>query len=206
MKRKSGNILITIGLLLIGAALLVIIYNTMENQRALKKSKEALVELREQISVAEKNSPDNNTVNDLPLYESYSEMAMPEIIINGDSYIGILKIPSLNLELPVKGDFSYPALTTSPCRYYGSVYMDNMIVAGHNYGSHFGWLGRLKIGDNVSFTDGDGNEFLYAVSEILQIDGRDAAGMKSGECDLTLFTCTVSGKSRLTIRLDRINV
>jgi sortase A len=180
-------------------------YNIAENIKAQRLSEAALQPLKEQIEAVADNSLDSKTSSDEPLYESYSDMYMPEISIDGVSYIGILSVPTLGLELPIKGDFSYPALIGAPCRYSGSVYLDNMIVAGHNYPSHFGSLKRLKIGDAVEFTDGDGNKFNYRVSEIFQLGGTEVEEMESGDWDMTLFTCTVSGKSRVTVRLERCN-
>ena len=32
----------------------------------------------------------------------------------------------------------------------------------------------------------------------------DIEGMESGDWDLTMFTCTIGGKSRVTVRCDRL--
>ena len=129
---------------------------------------------------------------------------MPQIEVDGSKYIGILSLPTINIELPIKGGFSYPALTGAPCCYKGSVYTDDIIIAGHNFPSHFAKLKALSQGDRVSFTDGDGNVFLYEVAETVQLNGTDVEGMLSGEWDMTLFTCTLSGKSRIAVRLIRL--
>lgn len=42
--------------------------------------------------------------------------------------------------------------------------MDTLILCDHNYRSHFGKLKKLREGDEVSFTDMDGNVFLYEVA------------------------------------------
>ena len=49
-------------------------------------------------------------------------MPMPEETIDGRSYIGVLEIPSLSLQLPVIGSWSYAELREAPCRYAGSAY------------------------------------------------------------------------------------
>ena len=77
--------------------------------------------------------------------------------------------------------------------------LDYVIVA-HNYASHFGRLKNLILGDIVIFTDMDGNEFRYKVAYIETLAGTAIEEMQSGEWDLTLFTCTPGGKSRVTIR------
>lgn len=204
MNLNKGKIFIRIGLLLIAAAFLLTAYNIWDNTRAGRASQAALDTLRAQIELARENSLDNKTANDEPLYKRYPEMDMPLINIDGEDYIGILNISTLGLELPVKGEFSYSNLRVAPCRYEGSAYMDNMIIAGHNFARHFGGLKNINVGDRASFTDGDGNEFLYSVTEIMQVDGTDVEGIKEGEWDLTLFTCTISGRSRVAVRFKRV--
>lgn len=201
---KKSVLFIRIGLLLIATAFLLSAYNIFAATRAERASQKALDALLSQIEIAKQNSLDLQTLGNQPLYESYPQMDMPAIEIDGKNYIGIIKIDSLNLALPVKGEFSYSGLRAAPCRYSGSVYTDDMIIAGHNYAKHFSQLKNLNIGDTMSFTDGDGNVFNYQVSEILQINGNDVEAMKSGEWDLTLFTCTMSGRDRVTIRLIKI--
>ena len=203
MFKKKSNVFITLGLLLIGAALFIVIFNTVQSRNADITSEAALNALRNHIEQAEEDGTDSNTSNGQPLYKEHKEISMPVYQVDGEGYDGVLNIPALSLELPVNDKFSYPSLIKTPCRYYGSVYADNMIIAAHNYASHFGYLGSLKQGDAVSFTDGDGNRFDYTVSEVLQINGNDVAAMKEGNWDMTLFTCTVSGRKRITVRLER---
>lgn len=75
-----------------------------------------------------------------------------------------------------------------------------MIIGAHNYDTHFGRLSTLQVGDDVVFTDLDGNVFIFEVSEreILRPDAFE--DMESGDWDMTLFTCTVGGASRLAVR------
>lgn len=204
MKNKGGNIFIVIGLVLIGSALIITFNNIRENIVAEKSSRETVSCLKEQIYNGE-ISPYTGDENNEPLYKQYSDMTMPEIEIDGERYIGILSIPDLDLELPVRGDFSYKGLTTAPCRYSGSIYKDDMIIAGHNYAAHFGYLNRLDPDGEVSFTDGDGNEFNYRLREIVQLNETDTEEMVEGDWDLTLFTCNLSGRNRITLRFDRIS-
>ena len=88
----------------------------------------------------------------------------------------------------------------SPCRYEGSIYLDNMVICGHNYSTHFGTLKELDAGDLVFFTDMDGNLFEYAVAETEILQPTAVEEMTSGNWDLTLFTCTVGGATRVTVR------
>ncbi|MCD8091169.1 MAG: sortase [Clostridiales bacterium] len=205
---KKGNILITLGVLMIGAAFLLTGYNILDGLRAEKAAERETVILKEGLEEAAETAPDNFTADETPIYVRYPEMEMPFISFDGENYVGVLEIPSLGLELPVKGDYSLKGLKTAPCRFSGSVYLDNMIICGHNYTSHFGNLKNLTPGDQVNFTDGDGNPFSYIVSEIFLLDGTDVSAMEENEAgeewDMTLFTCTVSGQQRVTVRLNRL--
>ena len=62
----------------------------------------------------------------------------------------------------------------------------------------------LEEGDTVLFTDCAGAQYQYQVSQIEEVNGDDAAKMEEGDWDLTLFTCTYSGRSRVTVRCKRV--
>lgn len=200
MKRKAGKLLMTIGLLLIAAAFLLMVYNIWESKKAENMSEEIL----NQIKDGQDENVSSDDADEKPLYEIYPDMEMPVLTIDGVDYIGILIVPSLGLELPVAGNWSYPNLRRSPCRYKGSAYSNDMIIAGHNYSRHFGGLKNLAIGEEISFRDVDGHIFQYQVDDIETIPGTAVEDMDAGEWDMTLFTCTYGGKSRVTIRCRKL--
>ena len=113
---------------------------------------------------------------------------------------------ALELELPVISQWDYPALKVAPCRYSGSLYQDNLIICAHNYASHFGKLKELQPGDTVLFTDMDEHVVTFQVVERETLNPMDAEGMEAGDWDLALFTCTIGGQTRVTIRLERVEV
>lgn len=97
-------------------------------------------------------------------------------------------------------EWSYAKLKKAPCRYSGSAYQNNLIIAGHNYRTHFSGIKCLDPGDEVILTDADGNVFSYEVDTIETVGGTDIEKMESGDWDLTLFTCTTGGKARAAVR------
>ena len=200
MKRKAGKLLMTIGLLLIAAAFLLMVYNIWESKKAENMSEEILNQIKDE----QDENVSSDDADEKPLYEIYPDMEMPVLTIDGVDYIGILTVPSLGLELPVAGNWSYPNLRRSPCRYKGSAYSNDMIIAGHNYSRHFGGLKNLAIGEEISFRDVDGHIFQYQVDDIETIPGPAVEDMDAGEWDMTLFTCTYGGKSRVTIRCRKL--
>ena len=110
-----------------------------------------------------------------------------------NEYMGILCIPSINAEYPVLNECSVKGMKSSPCRYYGTMAEDNVIVCGHNYVSCFGSLYTISKGDTITLTDTNGYTTQYTVSYLEVIDGKDVYSMCYGNpesWDLTLFTCT----------------
>lgn len=91
---------------------------------------------------------------------------MPTVEVGGYAYIGYLSIPGIGRELPVMTDWSDEKLKVSPCRYYGSIQSENMVLAAHNYSGFFGRLKELSAGAKPSFTGADGQTRRYVVAEI----------------------------------------
>lgn len=205
---KRGKLCTALGLLLLLAALGLTAYNLWLDARASMSVDFVLEHLTPALSSRQAVLPALPSGEDLeeafiPDYVLNPEMAMPEENIDGRSYIGVLDIPALELSLPIISEWSYDALQIAPCRYSGSAYLDNLVIAGHNYRSHFASLPQLQPGDTVTFTDMDGNVFSYEVSSLETLSPYAISDMTSGDWDLTLFTCTVGGQSRLAIRCDR---
>ena len=197
-RKKKGTWLMTGGLLLIAAALFLACFNLWDERRATKSAGEALREL-EAVRPEEAEATEPGEA-EIPAYLLDPGREMPAVEVDGGRYIGVLEVPSLGLELPVMETWSYPNLRVAPCRYSGSAYQDDMIVAAHNYKTHFGQLKELRPGDEVRFTDTEGNVFRYAVAELETLGKYDVEEMTSGDWDLTLFTCTYGGQSRVTVR------
>ncbi|MDY3286911.1 MAG: sortase [Eubacteriales bacterium] len=140
---------------------------------------------------------------EIPDYVLNPAMEMPETAVDGASYIGVLQIPALGLSLPVIGEWSDDGAKLAPCRYAGSAYTDDLVIAGHNYRTHFGSLGRLSVGDEVTFCDLDGNVFVYRAAAKETLAPEDTEEMTDSGWALTLFTCTTGGAYRLAIRCER---
>jgi sortase A len=201
-----ANVILMTGLLLIAAALFCVYRNYMEDESAGKASEETMYRIIAQVN-AQKSALDTEGQDalpdgeiEIPDYLLNPDLEMPVQEIDGRDYLGTLSIPSLELELPVAANLSLQALKIAPCYYTGSVYKDNMVIAAHNYRRHFGRIGTLKKGESVVFTDVEGNEFHYLVEKVEQLEPYEVDRMINSEYALTLFTCTLGGKHRVTLR------
>lgn len=172
------------GLLLIAAAFGLVGYNLQTEYRAEQTVDAVMMKLSEHAEAA-----------------SYSpDQVMPGWELDGHCCIGVLEIPTLGLQLPVMEQWSDTELRFAPCRYTGSAYGGDLVICAHNYAAHFGGIGRLSFGDAVTFTDADGNIFHYQAADIEILPPDAVEEMTETEWDLTLFTCTLGGASRVTVR------
>ena len=202
-KAMKGKILTGAGLLLIAAALLLTVYNIRESDRAGAESEEMVVRM-ESLTADLPERLETEKKELVPEYKKNPEMEMPTVEVNGQECVGMIEIPALGLKLPVISEWSDAKLKKAPWRYSGYSYLKNMIIAGHNYRTHFSGIKRLNPGDSVVFTDADGNVFSYEVAEIETVGGYDIEKMEAGDWDLTLFTCTNKGKARAAVRCREI--
>lgn len=200
MKNRRGLVFVLIGVLLIVGAASLSAYNIWDENRAADAAEGTVEELLPMIPEKVDYEPVDPSEAIIPDYILNPNMDMPVAELNGRGYVGIISIPSLELRLPVMDECTYRLLKIAPCRYSGTPYLNNFVIAAHNYRRHFGALSRLQPGAEVDFTDVDGNVFRYEVGEVEVLAPTAKQEMIESDWDLTLFTCTLGGRTRLTIR------
>ena len=195
-KRRIGLAMMLLGTLALVAGLGLMGYNLWDNHRAGLQADAALqVIVRHQ---EEAVAADPDRAPELPAQPSVLE-------VDSRQYIGTVSIPAIGAQLPVQENWSLELLKAAPCRYMGSPYQGDLIICAHNYDSHFGRLKNLRSGNEVLFTDVDGNTLRYAVAELETLSGTAVEEIESGGWDLTLFTCTLGGQARVTVRCERLS-
>ena len=196
---KLGKKLIIIGISLITVSLIITIHNIYEEEQAGKNSANVLNIIKENI---EKNiEEDTQQINN----KTTEEITKKTTNIEGYDYIGTISIPTLNLELPVMSEYDYDRLKIAPCRYYGNIHTNDLIICAHSYKTHFKNIDKLNQKDLVIITDIDGIKYIYEVLEIEILKPTDVSKMIDNEFDLTLYTCTNDGLNRITIRCNKLN-
>lgn len=191
----KNKIFICLGLLLLTFSLSLTFYYLWEARQAADNAGKIAAQIRSvsQARKQESTEPQEGQKSSLKTEASFLE-------IDGNRYIGTLSIPALELTLPVMADWNDEKLKLAVCRYSGSVSSENLILAAHNYPDFFGKLYNLEVGDTVTFTDIKGKEYQYEVMEWEELGEADFAEMDTGDWQLTLFTCTLDGQHRFTVR------
>ena len=202
MKNKFGIVCIILGAALLLGSVLLSQINQREDAAAQQAAVEVLPQLVEQVHERTANDSTEPTEVELQIpveLLTEEDKKMTEVEIDGHLYIGYITIPAVQMELPVMSSWSYPKLKIAPCRYTGSVRGEDLVLMAHNYNVHFKRISELEIGDDVFFMDMDGNEIHYQVVGKDILSATAVEEMTSGDFDLTLFSCTYGGSSRMTV-------
>ncbi len=215
MRRKIGVICIILGACCLLTAIGFVIYNRFEEENGAVASQNLLENVQQVMQQAERPTeaptqsvspeatepeipqhpqiPQNTAAEPLP-------QEMPTVPAGEYTSIGIVSIPVLELELPILADWSDEKLKSAPCCYYGSYYEPDYVIAGHNYTAHFGKLSHLQAGDLILFTDVTGAVYCYEVVLLETLAATATEEMITSGFDLSLYTCTLGGSNRITVR------
>ena len=198
-----GILPLVLGLLLLWSCFVLVMLNLQEDTQAGKSADETVHELmlllpEDRLHPAQQPTSEEDIL-------VVDNRVLPIQTINGRGHVGVLQIPALDLELPVQSPYNYDWLNYAPCLYAGDPYHNNTVICGHNYDSHFGRLKTLTEGDDLYFVTMDGEVFHYRMS-VIEILGRydHEEMLYSPGWDLTLFTCTLGGEYRVTVRFVRV--
>lgn len=198
MRRRIGIGCVFLGIVCLLLSAGFVVYNQIEAQSAEESSKTMLQDVQKKIhqNVQKETASATTDSEDIP-----AETVVLEV--DGYACIGILSIPVLEIELPVLDQWSYEKLRKAPCQYFGSCYDTDFVIAAHNYPSHFGRLSELQPGDLVVFTDTEGTVHGYEVVLRETLPPTATEEMITSGFDLSLYTCTPGGGSRVTVRCIR---
>ena len=211
-RRVPERLCLMLGSALVLAAVCLYVYDRLEDARAGAQAASAVSQLRQSqsqsIAAASETEQPADSAESLPTEDAEpgpEPASEPPASSVEREYLGVLTIPALGLELPVQTEWSKANLKVSPCRQCGSTAGGDLVIAAHNYKSHFGRLSSLSEGDEVRFTSQDGAEAVYTVERIAQISPEEPEALREGGCPLVLYTCTPGGKARVVVYCQRKN-
>ena len=183
---RPRRLLVAAGALLLLAGALLAGQNLLTERRAARRTADLLAAVETRIAAP-------------------ADLPAPEV--TGDPWagyevIGVVGLPDLGLSLPVLADYTQDLLAVAPCRYTDDLALEpgQLVVAGHNYRTHFGRLGELAPGSRITWKNLDGVTYTYTVTEVTEIDAGDREALEQGDWDLTLFTCDVTRTRRILVR------
>ena len=121
--------------------------------------------------------------------------------------IGVINIPSINVNYPILSTYTDELLKIAPCKFHGANpnEVGNLCIAGHNYknSKFFSKVPNLQLGDTIEITDLSGRMLTYTVYDKFIVNPDDLActsQITNGKKEITLITCTNDNKQRHIIK------
>lgn len=121
--------------------------------------------------------------------------------------IGVINIPSINVNYPILSTYTDELLKIAPCKFHGANpnEVGNLCIAGHNYknSKFFSKVPNLQLGDTIEITDLSGRTLTYTVYDkfIVNPDELECTSqLTDGKKEITLITCTNDNKQRHIIK------
>ena len=204
-----------VGAALILSALVLLLHNRYADARAGREAETLLAGVEAAISSQaaaeqEKNRPRGQETRPTgeekgtePTAAEALDPEMPVALLEGYGDVGYVEIPVLGLKLPVMSDWDYTRLEIAPCRQFGSSRTDDLVIAAHNFESHFGRLKEMSLGNTVMFTDMAGIVNAYRAEMIETLSPKDVDAVQNSGYDLVLYTCTRDGQERVAVFCNR---
>ena len=197
-----------VGAALILSALVLLLHNRYADARAGREAETLLAGVEAAISSQaaepeetrrQETRPTGENTPTEPTATEALDPEMPVAMLEGYGYVGYVEIPALGLKLPVMSDWDYTRLEIAPCRQFGSSRTDDLVIAAHNFESHFGRLKEMSLGNTVTFTDMAGIVNTYRAEMIELLSPKDVDAVQNSGYDLVLYTCTRDGQSRVAV-------
>lgn len=133
--------------------------------------------------------------------------------------VAVVEIPKINIIYPViysedtSDKTTEDLLRLSVVKYWGpdANEQGNFCIVGHNYHNKrfFSKASSLKNGDSIYLTDTNNRTLEYKVYDNYVVDPNDlkcTSQLTNGKTELTLITCTMTGKQRTIIKARAVNV
>lgn len=127
-----------------------------------------------------------------------SEAFSVEKISEANNVLGKIKIPSINVEAPIKEGTSAEILKESVGHFAETSYWNgNVVLASHNrgtYAHYFEKINELNVNDEIIYQTKLGTR-VYTVSKINQISENDTSVLNNSKQNtITLITCIKNKK------------
>lgn len=140
---------------------------------------------------------------------------------NGAKYttVAVIEIQKINIIYPViysedtSNKTTEDLLRLSVVKYWGPEANEqgNFCIVGHNYHNKrfFSKISTLKTGDSIYLTDTNNQTLEYQVYDKHVIEPDDlkcTTQITNGQTEITLITCTMTGKQRTVVKARAVNI
>ena len=189
----------------------------------------APIKLEDDVLVVYLDSNPNNNAEEVNLDDLINANKNASSKINTKTYytkndaeyttVAVIEIPKLNVTYPViyskdtSDQTMEDLLKISVVKYWGPNANErgNFCIVGHNYHNErfFSKAATLENGDIIYLTDTNNKTLEYKVYDNYVVDPENlkcTSQLTNGQTELTLITCTMTGKQRTVIKARAIDI
>ena len=174
MKKQTNRLCLVLGIGLLVAAVIVLIFWQWGISRSQQKAEHYVQTIRTLI-------PEPQGA----ILEERRDNTMPVLPIEGANFVGILEMPKFGSSLPVCADWG--EVSKYPCRLSGSAYDGTMQIGGTSQKGQYDFYREISVGDAVFLTDMEGNRFSYEVTNVAYEKHADQTALQKEDAALTIF-------------------
>ena len=135
--------------------------------------------------------------------EERRDNTMSVLSIDGLDFVGIIEMPSYESALPVGAEWG--SLANYPCRFGGSIYDGTLQIGATSQKGQYDFYREISVGDTVIFTDMEGNQYTYAVTNLHYGKHADQTALNREESAMTLFIKNVYDFEYLIVSCNVLN-
>lgn len=133
--------------------------------------------------------------------DAQNDAGISILSIDGESYMGILCVPSVGIKTPVRvGQLDEERLRMSALRYSGTPTAGPLVILGWDSPEQLGTMARISIGDGVQIVDVDGNRYSYHVNSLMKDTGFDPNDPSQLDADLVICYFDSSAHAEMVLR------
>ena len=132
--------------------------------------------------------------------EERRDNSMSVLSIDGADFVGVIEMPRYESALPVCANWGH--LTKYPCRFSGSIYDSTLQIGATSQKGQYDFYREISVGDTAIFTDVEGNQYTYTVTNLQYEKHADQITLDRQESSLTLFIKNVYDFEYLIISCD----
>ena len=174
MRQNLQRICVLAGIILLAAAIAILVFwqwNTKTSQQQSQTYVHTLYTL-----IPEPRSA---------VLEERRDNTMPVLSLDGTDFIGILEFPRYGSSLPVCAHWANPI--RYPHCLGGSIYNSSLQIGGTSQTGQYDFYRDISVGDQVYFTDMEGNRYTLTVTDLRYEKHADQTTLQREEGALTLF-------------------
>lgn len=191
MKKRKFPLFITLGIVLIIISLSMFVFHQVRSNVGANEIKSTLTKMESLIPEGSDGA-----------VGEYTNPTMPILQIDGRDYVALLKVPSMQISLPIANNWNKDELFHSPARFSGSAYDNTLVIGGTDDPHQFDFCKKIENGTVVTLTDMLGVGFKYKVATVERSKTAKSEWLLDKEHHLTLYCRDTYSMEYIAVRLN----